>query len=278
MKIDAHQHFWQFDPARDTWITDDMQAIRRNFMPEDLYPVLRSQFFDGTVAVQASQSEQETLFLLELAEKFDFIKGVVGWVDLCSADVGDRLEYFFSTFPALKGFRHVVQAEPQDDFLLRKDFCRGVALLEQYEFTYDILIHPRHLKHTTEFVRRFPNQAFVIDHSAKPFIKEGIFEEWKHDLQAIAEAPNVSCKLSGLVTEADWSNWKPEHFTVYIESVLESFGPGRVMFGSDWPVCLLAADYAHVCKLVEHHTESLSRSEKEKLWGQNAEEFYHLND
>lgn len=254
-----------------------MQPLRRNFMPEDLYVLLRQQLFDGCVAVQADQSEQETLFLLEQAEKFDFIKGVVGWVDLLSADVSDRLDYF-SSFPVLKGFRHIVQSEPQDDFLLRKDFCRGIALLSQYDYTYDILIHPRHLKYAAEFVRRFPNQAFVIDHLAKPFIKEGIYEEWKQDIQAIAELPNVSCKLSGMVTEADWKNWKEDNFTVYIETVLESFGPDRVMFGSDWPVCLLSADYGNVCKLVEHHTASLSRSEKDKLWGLNAEQFYHLND
>lgn len=277
MKIDSHQHFWQFDPVRDAWITDEAQAIRRNFMPEDLYPLLRQQLFDGCVAVQADQSEQETLFLLELAEKFDFIKGVVGWVNFCGADIGDRLEYF-SSFPVLKGFRHVVQAEPQDDFILRKDFCRGIALLHQYDFTYDILIHPRHLKYAAEFAQRFPDQAFVVDHLAKPFIKEGIYEEWKQDIQAIAELPNVSCKLSGLVTEADWKSWKEEDFTVYIETVLESFGPNRVMFGSDWPVCLLSADYANVCKLIEHHTQSLSADEKEKLWGLNAEQFYHLND
>jgi L-fuconolactonase len=277
MKIDAHQHFWQYDAERDAWITDEMQALRRNFMPEDLYPILRQQLFDGCVAVQADQSEHETLFLLELADKFDFIKGVVGWVDFCAANIGERLEYF-SSFPKLKGFRHLVQAEPQDDFLLRKDFSRGIALLQQYEFTYDLLIHPRHLKYAAEFVRRFPNQSFVIDHLAKPFIKEGIFEEWKQDMQAIAQLPNTHCKLSGMVTEADWSNWKEEDFTVYIETVLESFGPDRVQFGSDWPVCLLSTDYANVCKLVEHHTASLSRDEKEKLWGRNAEQFYHLTD
>ena len=275
MKIDAHQHFWQYDPVRDTWMTEEV--LQRNFMPEDLYPLLRQQLFDGCVAVQADQSEQETLFLLEQADKFDFIKGVVGWVNLCSADVGDRLEYF-SSFPILKGFRHIIQGEPQDDFILRKDFSRGIALLNQYDFTYDILIHPRHLKYATEFAQRFPNQAFVIDHLAKPFIKEGIYEEWKQDIQAISELPNVSCKLSGMVTEADWKNWKEEHFTVYIETVLESFGPDRVMFGSDWPVCLISADYSNVCKLVEHHTQSLSADEKQKLWGLNAERFYHLND
>jgi L-fuconolactonase len=274
MRIDSHQHFWNYEPVKDAWITDDMKVIQRNFLPQDLQPLLRQQGFDGCIAVQADQSEQETLFLLDLAEQFSFIKGVVGWVDLRAANVGERLEYF-STFPKLKGFRHVVQSEPQDDFLLRKDFCRGIALLRQYDFTYDILIHPRHLKYANEFVRRFPGQPFVIDHLAKPFVKEHIWEEWKKDIQTISEVPHVSCKISGMVTEADRKNWKPDDFEVYIETVLESFGPDRVMFGSDWPVCMVAAGYAQVCELLEHHTAHLSETDRAKLWGGNAQKFYH---
>lgn len=275
MKIDSHQHFWQYEPVKDAWITDEMKILQRDFMPEDLQPLLQQQDFDGCIAVQADQSEHETFFLLELAEKFSFIKGVVGWVDLCAANITDRLEYF-STFPLLKGFRHIVQAEPQDDFLLRKDFCRGISLLQQFDLTYDILIHPRHLQYANEFVRRFPNQPFVIDHLAKPFIRQGIFEDWKQQMQLIAQNPNVSCKLSGLVTEADWQNWKPDDFKIYIEVVLESFDADRVMFGSDWPVCLLAASYVQVCELIEQHTTHLSSNEKQKLWGLNAQRFYHL--
>ena len=275
MKIDAHQHFWKYHPVKDAWITDDMKVIQRDFMPEDLEPVLLQYEFDGCVAVQADQSEQETLFLLELAEEHSFIKGVVGWVDLRAPNIDERLEYF-STFPKLKGFRHIVQGEPQDDFLLRKDFCRGISFLQQYQFTYDILIHPRHLKYTKEFVQRFPNQRFVIDHLAKPFIKEQIWEEWKSDMDAVGELSNVHCKISGMVTEADWKNWKVDDFTIYFESVWECFGPQRVMFGSDWPVCLVAADYKQVCQIIEEHTVFLSKAEKAKLWGLNAQQFYNL--
>ena len=252
-----------------------MQAIQRDFMPEDVQPVLKQYGFDGCIAVQADQSEQETLFLLDLAEQYEFIKGVVGWVDLRAANVHERLEYF-STFPKLKGFRHIVQAEPQDDFLLRKDFCRGISLLQQYQFTYDILIHPRHLKYAYELARQFPNQSFVIDHLAKPFIKDQVWEAWKKDMDAMAGLENVHCKLSGLVTEADWKQWQVKDFAIYIEAVLEAFGSGRILFGSDWPVCLVAADYKQLCEIVDENTVSLSPQEKAKLWGLNAEKFYHL--
>lgn len=275
MKLDSHQHFWHYEPRKDAWITDNMRVLQRDFMPEHLAPLLEAQGFDGCVAVQADQSEQETFFLLELAETFDFIKGVVGWVDLRAPEINERLEYF-STFPLLKGFRHIVQAEPADDFILRKDFCRGIALLQQFEFTYDILVHPQHLGYVNEFVRQFPHQQFVIDHLAKPFIRRGLVEEWQDEMRSLAQAPNVSCKISGLVTEADWEHWQPADFGIYIQTVIESFGPDRVMFGSDWPVCLLAADYAQVCELVENHTTHLTGIEKEKLWGLNAQRFYHL--
>ena len=275
MKIDSHQHFWKYHPVKDEWITEDMKVIQRDFLPEDLQPVLAQNGFDGCVAVQADQSEQETLFLLDLAEQNPFIKGVVGWVDLRAANIDERLEYF-STFPKLKGFRHIVQSEPQDDFLLRKDFCRGVSLLQQYQFTYDILIHPRHLKYACEFVKLFPEQRFVIDHLAKPFIKEQIWEDWREDMDAIADLKNVCCKISGMVTEADWKNWKVSDFTLYFEGAWECFGPERVMFGSDWPVCLVAADYKQVCDIVEEHTVFLSAAEKAKLWGLNAQQFYNL--
>jgi L-fuconolactonase len=169
-----------------------------------------------------------------------------------------------------------VQGEPQDDFLLRKDFCRGIALLREYDFTYDILIYPRHLKYANEFVHRFPGQPFVIDHLAKPFIRDKKIDEWKKDIEAIAEVDNVYCKLSGMVTEADWKHWKLDDFKMYIDTVIESFGPGRIMFGSDWPVCLIAAEYKEVCEVVEQHTGYLSEISNERLWGGNAERFYRL--
>ncbi|HYE56779.1 MAG TPA: amidohydrolase family protein [Chitinophagaceae bacterium] len=275
MKIDAHQHFWKYDPIRDSWITEAMEVIRRNFLPQDLQPLLQQHAFDGCVAVQASQSEEETLFLLDLADKFDFIKGVVGWVDLRDQNIAARLEYF-SRFSKLKGFRHVVQAEPEDDFLLREDFCRGIALLHRFGFTYDILIYPRHLKYAIEFAKQFPNQPFVLDHLAKPFIKQKLVNGWMQDMHELSKLGNVHCKISGLVTEADWQQWQAEDFKVYIDVAMEYFGPERVMFGSDWPACLPAADYAQVCELVEQHTSSLSANEKAMLWGLNAARFYQL--
>ncbi len=275
MRIDAHQHFWNFNPGRDCWITDEMQVIRRDFLPDDLKPLLQQQQINGCITVQADQSEYETMFLLEHASSNDFIKGVVGWVNLSADNVEERLEYF-SQFSKLKGFRHVLQAEPADDFLLRDDFCRGILLLEKYKFTYDILIFPKHLPYVIEFIKRFPQQPFVIDHLAKPYIKDKKISEWKSYIQQVAQFSNVYCKLSGMVTEASWNNWTINDFKSYIDIVLESFGIDRVMFGSDWPVCLLAASYRQCCEVLEMNTEYLSADDKNKLWGQNAIQFYNL--
>jgi L-fuconolactonase len=227
------------------------------------------------MAVQADQSEDETLFLLEHASANDFIKGVVGWIDLRAENVEERLEYF-SGFYKLKGFRHVVQVEPEDDFLLRNDFCRGISFLGKYKFTYDILVFPKHLPYVVEFVKRFPEQPFVIDHLAKPCIKDKKTDEWKNDIKQLAQFPNVYCKLSGMVTEAALSSWAIDDFKPYINIVLESFGIDRVMFGSDWPVCLLAASYEQCCEVLEKNTEYLSADDKKKIWGVNAIQFYNL--
>ena len=275
MRVDAHQHFWNFNPVRDSWITDDMQVIRRDFLPADLQPLLQQQQIDGCVAVQADQSEDETFFLLGHASANDFIKGVVGWIDLRAENVEERLEYF-SRFSKLKGFRHIIQAEPEDDFLLRDDFCRGISFLAKYNFTYDILVFPKHLPYVSKFVKCFPEQSFIIDHLAKPYIKDKKIDEWKKNIQQVAQFPNVYCKLSGMVTETAWNNWTINDFKSYIDIVLESFGTGRVMFGSDWPVCLLAASYKQCCEVLEMNTEYLSASYKNRLWGENAIEFYNL--
>jgi len=275
MKIDAHQHFWYFDPVRDAWITDDMSVIQRDFLPVDLSPILTKNGFDGCVAVQADQSEEETLFLLELADQFDFVKGVVGWIDLRSRNVQTRLGQF-ARFKKLKGFRHIVQAEADDQFLLGEDFCRGIALLGNYRFTYDILIKPHQLNATIGFVEKFPNQVFVIDHLAKPFIKDKIMGDWKQQMQRLGQFENVSCKISGMVTEADWKNWNMIDFRPYIDHVVDSFGTDRVMFGSDWPVCTVAGKYEDVCEVVEKNTAHLSHAEKKSLWGLNAKNFYDL--
>lgn len=275
MKIDSHQHFWKFDPVRDSWVDDNMAVIRRDFLPPDLEPLLQENKISGCVAVQADQSENETNFLLDLAAKYDFIKGVVGWVDLCAKNVEERLEYF-SLFKKLKGFRHIIQGEPEQDFILRPDFCSGISGLKKFGFTYDILVFPEHLPYVLKFVTQFPDQLFVIDHMAKPFIRKGEIEEWKKDLKATAAFQNVYCKLSGMVTETDLTSWKPADFSPYIGAAIESFGIDRVMFGSDWPVCLMGASYKQCCLILDQNTLHLSRAEKEKLWGLNAKKFYGL--
>ena len=275
MRIDAHQHFWIYNSVRDAWIDDDMEVIRKNYLPKDLLPVLQENNMDGCVAVQADQSINETNFLLKLANENDFIKGVVGWVDLRKENLEEQLEQYVS-FKKLKGFRHIVQAEKQVDFLLRDDFCKGVSLLKKFGFTYDILIYPKQLMVAIEFVKRFPEQFFVIDHLAKPNIRERKIGEWEKEIKLIAAFPNVYCKLSGMVTEADWGRWFVGDFKPYIEIVLENFGIDRVMFGSDWPVCLLAATYKQCCEILEENTIHFSEEEKRKLWGENAIRFYNL--
>ena len=274
-KIDSHQHFWKYHPVKDAWITDDMKVIQRDFLPEDLEPLLQENGIDGCIAVQADQSEAETHFLLELAQNNDFVKGVVGWVDLRIPDLKSRLDYF-SQFKKLKGFRHIVQAESEDDFLLKDDFCTGIAQLEQYNFTYDILILPKHLPYAVELVKRFPNQKFVIDHLAKPDFKQNDFSDWKKGIIAIAKCENVYCKVSGLVTEADWNNWSETDFTYCLNVVVEAFSMNRLMFGSDWPVSLLAASYKQSRDVVEHYFSKFSNEGQERIWGKNAIEFYKL--
>lgn len=275
MKIDSHQHFWYYDPVKDGWIPDEMSVIRRDLLPEDVWPAMQRQGFDGSVLVQADQSERETHFLLDLAAENPFILGVVGWVDLRDPGIAGRLDYF-SRFPLLKGFRHIVQAEPRVDFLLDPAFGRGIALLGEYGYTYDILIYPRHLAVALEFVRRFPEQRFVIDHLAKPEIRFGRIDPWREQIRAFAAYPQVYCKIAGLVTEADQRNWTLDPFRAYVDVVIETFGFDRVLFGSDWPVCLPAASYDQVCEIVETCTAGITDEEKAKLWGGSCAGFYNL--
>ena len=273
MTIDSHQHFWRYDAARDGWITDSMTLLKRDFLPKDLEAECKANGIDATIAVQADQSEAETLFLLELAEGSERIAGVVGWVDLRSPRVEERLR-FFSKFEKLCGFRHIAQAEPDVRFLVDRDFTRGIARLREFGFTYDILIYPRQLPAAIELVSQFPEQRFVVDHMAKPEIKAGSREPWATGMRTIAQNANVYCKLSGLVTEADWNHWKPEDMIPYLDVVLEAFGPKRLMFGSDWPVCLLAAGYGHVKQLVESYVEVNAAEHKHDIFGGNAKRFY----
>ncbi|MEL6650635.1 MAG: amidohydrolase family protein [Bacteroidota bacterium] len=275
MKIDAHQHFWQYEAQKHAWIDESMQRIRQDFMPDDLWPLLQAQQIDGCVAVQADQSEDETRFLLDLAQQHDFIKGVVGWIDLRSSRLAERLDHYQDE-KKLVGFRHVVQGEADVNFMLRPDFLRGLQLLQERGYTYDILIFPHQLGAALELVRRMPEQAFVIDHIAKPYIKDGFYDGWGMLMCAIADFPNVHCKISGMLTEADWKHWEADHFDPYIDLVLDIFGAERLMYGSDWPVCLLAGEYEAGLDLLRPYLAKLSESEQAAIMGGSASKFYGL--
>ncbi|MFD0763524.1 amidohydrolase family protein [Mucilaginibacter lutimaris] len=275
LKIDTHQHFWKYHPVKDAWITDDLKVIQRDLLPNDVEPILPEYNISGCVAVQADQSEAENDFLLGLAEKHNFIKGIVGWVDFNARDIEERLAYY-SDIKLIKGFRHILQAEPDEQYMLNKQFMHGISLLNKYNCTYDLLIKQNHLPYAKTFVKAFPQQRFVVDHLAKPNIKAGDIKGWDKNIQAIASHPNVSCKISGMVTEADWTGWKAEDFIPYLDVVFNAFGPKRVMFGSDWPVCNLAGGYAGVIKSVESYINSLAQNEQELFWGKNAVAFYGL--
>jgi L-fuconolactonase len=275
MHIDAHQHFWRYDPQEYEWIDDSMAGLRRDFLPEGLKPELERAGFQGCVAVQARQTLEETRWLLELASATPFVLGVVGWVDLQSPEVRSQLETFARN-PKLVGIRHIVQGEPDDRFLLRPEFLRGISVLEEFDLAYDILIHTRHLPVTAEFVRRFPGQRFVLDHLAKPPIKSGSLQPWARGIRELAAFPNVLCKLSGLVTEADWDSWKPEHLVPYIDTAFDCFGPDRLMIGSDWPVCTVVASYARVMDVVHGYLSHQSAQVQAAVLGENARRFWTL--
>jgi len=275
MIIDSHQHFWKYDSERHAWIDDDMSDIRRDFLPSHLKEVYDENGIDGCVAVQADQTLEETDFLLGLADENDFIKGVVGWADLRDKNVEETLEKYTSQ-QKLKGWRHIVQGEADANFLLRSDFIRGISYLEKYDYTYDILVFPHQLGAVLEFVKRFPNQKFVIDHIAKPYIKDGFYEGWALLMEAIAKYENVFCKVSGMITEADYNTWTPLELQPYLEHVFEIFGSERVMFGSDWPVCLVAGEYKEVKKLVRDFISGLNSHDQDMIMGENAVAFYRL--
>jgi L-fuconolactonase len=275
MVIDSHQHFWKYEPVKHSWIDEDMAVIRRNFLPSDLKKVYHENEVDGCVAVQADQTLAETDFLLNLAKENEFIKGVVGWADLRSAEIDTILEKYHAE-KKIKGWRHVVQGEPDHNFLMRPDFLRGISYLEKYDYTYDILIFPHQMGATLEFVRQFPHQKFVIDHIAKPYIKDGFYDGWALMMKEIAKHQNVHCKLSGMITEAGYNSWTPQQIVPYMALTLQTFGAERVMYGSDWPVCLVAGNYGQVKKLVTDFIGELSEEEQKGIMGGNALKFYDL--
>lgn len=272
--IDSHQHFWHYNPDKHGWINDSMAVIRRNFLPSDLQKVLKENSVNGCVTVQADQTEKETDFLLQLAEKNLFIYGIVGWVDLRAEDATERLAYY-AQFKKIKGFRHVLQSE-EPEFMLQPQFLQGIKALKEFGFTFDILIFPNRLANATQLVKLNPDQPFVIDHLAKPYINKGLLDQWKHDIRGIATFKNVYCKLSGMVTEADYDNWRPSDLTPYIDVVVEAFGTSRIMFGSDWPVCLVAASYKQVLNVMQEYFSPFSQTEKELFFAGNAAAFYKL--
>ena len=250
-----------------------MEELKHDFLPEHLLPELKSAGFDGTIAVQARMTLDETRWLLKLADQNPFIKGVVGWVDLCSREADFFLREL-SEHQKFVGVRHVVHDEPDDSFMARPEFQRGISQLEKYNLTYDLLIFPKHLPLARELVEKFPEQKFVLDHIAKPDIRKQEIMPWSDDIKKLARFPNVYCKLSGMVTEADWENWEPEDFSSYLDIVFECFGPERLMFGSDWPVLTVAASYAWVVRLISDYLESYTPMDREKVFGINCSEFY----
>jgi len=274
-RIDAHHHFWKYSPAGYGWISDRMAVLRRDFLPEHLAAAVGRAGVSGVVTVQARQTTAETAWLLELAEKNDFIRGVVGWVPLVSPTVADDLARFAAN-PKLKAVRHVLQGEPDEEFMLRADFNDGIRALKRFDLVYDILIFERHLPQTIQFVGRHPSQVFVLDHVAKPRIRENILQPWADNIRELARRANVYCKLSGMVTEADWQRWTPQQLRPYVDTVLEAFTPRRVMFGSDWPVCLLGTRYRDWTKTVEVLIAKLSPAEQDRIWAGTAIEAYQL--
>lgn len=275
--IDSHQHFWQLDqPFEYGWLySEEHKPICRNYLPADLEPLLRQCGVDRSVFVQTQHNVQENRWVLELAEQNDFIAGVVGWVDLASTDCEAQVEEF-QEHPLFVGVRHVVQDEPDDDFIIRPDVKRGLGVLQQHGVPYDLLFFTQHLRHAVTLGREFPELPMVIDHLAKPKIAAGTIEGWKQDLQAAASCPNIYCKLSGMVTEADWAKWKPADLKPYVEIALEAFGPERCMYGSDWPVCELAGTYQQVHAALKEVLGNISATEADHIYSGTAIRFYGL--
>lgn len=276
--VDSHQHFWQVGRFDYPWMSSEVEVLYRDYLPPALEPILKENGVAQTVLVQASNSIEETRWMLSLAREFPFIAGVVGWVDLMSVEVGGQLEEL-TAHPEFKGVRHLVESEPADDWLVQPEVLSGLRELARYDVSYDLLVHTRHLKHVKTVAESCPELRLVVDHLAKPPIASGEIDEWKREIRQVAKYPNISCKLSGLVTEANWKTWRDEDLRPVVEHALEIFGPGRLMFGSDYPVCLLAAaSYGRVKESFERLLAGLSDEERVGIFGKNAENFYRLRE
>lgn len=275
MFIDAHQHFWQYNPHDYGWISEEMGVLKRDFLPADLQPLLKSIGFDGAVVVQARQVREETDTLLRLAAANEIVKGVVGWVDLRSPTVARDLEQYAAN-PKFKGVRHILHDEPDDYFMLLPEFQRGLRELKAFGLTFDLLLRPRHIPVAVQLLQKFPDQPFVVDHIAKPLIKEHILSPWERDFRELATYENVTCKVSGMVTEADWTNWTPQDLRPYLDIAFDAFGADRLMIGSDWPVSTLCGDYQSVMSVVIDYVKELSPQEQANVLGDNCARFYKL--
>ncbi len=274
MRIDSHQHFWAYDPQRESWINDNMKDIRRDFFPDDLKPDLLKNSFDGCIAVEANDSEEETQFLLDLASQNSFIKGVVGWVDLTGANCEERLAYF-SKNPLFKGIRHILQKE-DSDFILNTEFKKGISHLRKFDLSYDLLVLENQLPQVIELVKKYPSQRFVLDHMGKPQISLGLSQNWVENIQQLGACDNVYCKVSGFLTETIDFKWDANDFMPFLETVAGAFGENRLMFGSDWPVSLVAGTYEDTVQIVENFFAKRGNSVLEKVMGKNTVKFYNI--
>ncbi len=275
MRIDSHQHFWRYNAAEYGWINERMGVLRRDFLPGEARREMDRAGVDACIAVQARQTLEETRWLLELADTHPFVAGVIGWIDLQAEDAAAQLEPFAEN-SKLVGVRHIVQDEPDDRFMLRPAFCRGMSMLEDLNLTYDLLIYPRHLPVAAELVGRVGRQRFVLDHLAKPAVRSGEIDSWEKGLRRLAEFPRVFCKLSGLVTEADWTQWTPNQLRPYLDVAFDSFGPHRLLMGSDWPVCTVAADYSRTVAIIDNYLDGRPAADREAVMGGNAERLWNL--
>lgn len=272
--IDTHQHFWNYDPKTHDWINEDMKVIRKDFLPADLAPILKDNNVDGCIAVQVDQTDTETQILIREANQNSFIKGVVGWINLKDKGIEEKLEEY-SIETKLKGFRHIIQAEP-NGFMLDASFQKGLSAIAKYNYTYDLLIYEAQLAEANTLIKQLPELPIVIDHIAKPNIKKGESENWKKEIKAMAQYPNVYCKISGVATEANWDTWTMDTLKPYIETVVEAFGTERIMFGSDWPVCLLASSYSKWLEILQNYFNTFSIDEQASFFANNAIKFYKL--